>query len=477
VSSNEPTPQGRLARAGVCLAAGLAIGLAPAPAAVEPGGWTLLAVFVAVILGFLLRPFPMGPTVLFGLLACALSGALDFTAVTSGYGEKVVWLVVGAFLLASAVRETGMGRRVALLLVRALGRSTLGLGYAQAAAELVLGPVVPSNTARGGGILAPICASLARALDSEPGSSPERAGAYLSLVGAHANLVTAAMFLTGRAANGLVAEAAQEVYGVEFGWADWALAASVPGLVALALLPPLLYAVVRPSVRDASAARRLAAEELARTGPWTRREKVMGGVFLLLLALWSMKLWAGDRALDTTLVAWLGVGVLVATGAHPWERMVRDHATWDTLIWLGGLLTLANGLRDHGVIVWFAATVEEGVASWPMLPTLVALALVYFYSMYGFSMLTAHISAMVGAFLVVCSGAGVPALLAVPLFAVLSNLCACTTHYSTGPVILYFGLGYVPVGTWFRVGFLVSLFHLATWLPLGFAWWRLLGWW
>jgi DASS family divalent anion:Na+ symporter len=117
------------------------------------------------------------------------------------------------------------------------------------------------------------------------------------------------------------------------------------------------------------------------------------------------------------------------------------------------------------------------VAGMGMLATALALAIVYFYSMYGFSMLTAHLSAMGAAFLAVCHAAGVPAMLAVPLFAYFSNLCACTTNYSSGPVIIYYGLGYVPSATWFRVGFCVSLLHLVVWVGGGLAWWKVLGWW
>ncbi len=479
--SSGTSPRASLLRAALCVGAGALVFASPTPAGVSAEGWRVLAIFVAVIVGFVLQPFPMGPTVLFGVVACAATGGLELDQLLAGYGEKVVWLVVGAFLLAGAVRDTGLGRRVALLLVRKLGRSTLGLGYAEAFAELLLGPVVPSNTARGGGILAPVSSSLSRALGSLPGRSPEKAGAYLTLVAAHSNLIAAAMFLTGMAANPVFAAAAEDVFDVTFDWATWAKAAIVPGLVAIALLPAFLYWIVRPTVRDARPARAMAAQELDAMGPWTRREKVLGCVFVGMLFLWSLKAWGGsvgiEKAPDTTLVTLLGVSVLLLLRVQDWKQMTGDSAAWDTLIWLGGLLAMANSLKDLAVIGWFANTAEAWFSGTSVLVTVLGLALVYFYSMYAFSMLTAHISAMAAAFLLACHGAGAPALLAIPLFAVFSNLCACTTNYSTGPVIIYFGLGYVPAATWFRVGFLVSLFHLAVWVPVGLLWWRFLGWW
>ena len=102
---------------------------------------------------------------------------------------------------------------------------------------------------------------------------------------------------------------------------------------------------------------------------------------------------------------------------------------------------------------------------------------IYFYSMYGFSMLTGHIVALAGAFLLVAQQAGTPGLLMVPLIAYLSSLCGCLTNYSTGPVIIYFNQGQISPAVWFRVGFFVSIFHLVIWMGLGPVYWKLLGWW
>ena len=469
-----PVTVGRLPQLLACIAVALGLWWLPAPAGVQTEGWHLLAIFAAVIVGFVLRPMPMGPLVIIGLVATAATGTMSMREALAGYGESVVWLVVGAFLIAGAVARTGLGRRIALLLVVRLGRSMLGLGYALCGAELALGPVVPSNTARGGGILSPVVESLARALGSTPDGEPERAGRFLILVGAHANLITAAMFLTGMAANPLVAKAAKDVLNVDLDWGTWALSGLVPGLVGLALLPPLLLRVVRPTLTDVRPARDLARTELAAMGPWSRGERVLGMVFLLLIGLWSTKPLHG---MGTTLVTWIGVCTLLLTRTESWDDMAGDRRAWDTLVWLGGLLTLANGLKSLGVVAWFAASAEGVAGGRGPLSTLLILAVIYFYSMYGFSMLTAHISAMVAAFFAVAAAAEAPPLLAAVLLAHFSNLCACTTNYSTGPVIIYFGLGYVPAAQWFRVGFLMSLFHLAVWLTVGLAWWHVLGWW
>jgi DASS family divalent anion:Na+ symporter len=463
-----------LIRLAACVAVAGAFWIIPAPDGLQPAGWHALGVFLAIIISFVLRPLPMGPMVLLGIVTLAATGTVDYKPLIAGYGNSTVWLVVAAFLIAGAVQRTGFGRRIALTLVRLLGASTLGLGYAVCAAELVLGPCVPSNTARGGGILSPIVDSLCAALGSRPDHRPERVGTFLVLTGAHANLITASMFLTGMAANPLVAQAASDIFNVEFGWGTWALGALVPGLVGLALLPLLMRSLARPTIDDVSAAREQARADLQAMGDWTRGQKITGGVFLLLVLLWSTKPLHGMGA---GLVAWIGVAVLLVSGTERWEDVTGNARAWDTLIWLGGLLTMANALKGAGVVSWFATIMKGQVAGLGGVTVALAMALIYFVSMYGFSMFTAHISALVSAFFAVAAGAGVPPMLMVALLAYFSCLCGCTTNYSTGPVIIYFGLGYVKAPRWFGTGALVALFHLGIWLTVGLGWWKLLGWW
>ncbi|MDX8399042.1 MAG: DASS family sodium-coupled anion symporter, partial [Gallionellaceae bacterium] len=330
-----------------------------------------------------------------------------------------------------------MGTRIALLLVSVMGKSTIGLAYSLCGAELILGPVVPSNTARGGGILAPIMQSLAGAMGSTPDKEPKKIGEYLALVGAHANLITAAMFLTGMAANPLVAKAAKDVLQVDFDWATWALGGIVPGLAGLALLPWYIKLLAPPQIKDTTAAYRQAKSDLIAMGSWSRGEKILGLVFVLLIALWSTKALHG---MSTTLVAWIGVCVLLLSNTEKWADMIGNSKAWDTLIWLGGLLTMANMLKTYGFIGWFADNVGTMIQGIDGMSVAIVLALVYFYSMYMFSMLTAHIAAMVAVFFTLSLGAGAPVMLSVALLAYFSNLCACTTYYSTGPVVIYYGL-------------------------------------
>ena len=475
-----PSPGVAWGRLLICASAGAAIALLPPPGDLDPRGWGVFAVFVGVVLAFLLRPIDMAPAVLIGLLVIAVSGLVEVgPLIASGFGDKTVWLVVAAFLIADAVEHTGLGRRIALLILRALGRSLIGTGYAIAAAELVLAPFIPSNTARGGGVLSPVVNGLAKALGAVPGE-PRGPGAYLSQVGSHSNLVTSAMFLTAMAGNALVLPGARDHLGVDFGYWRWIQGACVPGLASLSVVPLLLWALERPPPVDISSLRERVAAELSAMGRWTRNELVLGWLLLGLLLLWTTGRLL-ERALgiklDTTATALIGVALIVVLNVRSWPSVASTWRAWDALLWLGGYVALAEALKSTRFTDWFASEVRTGLAGWSGLECALILALIYFASMVFFSQLTVHAAALSGAFLAVAASTGAPPLLAVGLIAYFTTLCGAMTPWSSGPVIIYFGLDYVPVGRWIRNGCLVALCHLGVWLTVGMAWWRWLGWW
>ena len=443
------------------------------PIGLNAKAYLMFIIFISTILSILIRTLPMATSVLIGLLITIVTDLMTLKKALMGFGDSTTWLVVIAFLIAGVIIDTGLGKRVALICIDRIGRTIIGLGYALCTAELLLGPLVPSNTARGGGIIAPIVDSISRSLGSSPEDAPESAGEYLHLVGAHANLITAAMFLTGMAANPLIARAALDVYDIEFDWATWALGGIIPGLAGLVGLPILMKYLSPPTIGSIDSIRSEVKSKIRELGPWTFREKGTITILLFMLILWITKAFHG---LGTTTVALLGLISILSLKVSSWEKLVRNHRAWDTLIWLGGLLTLATGLKDTGFILWFANLMQGELIGLGSFQLLIILSLIYFYSMYVFSMLTAHIAALGSAIFILASGSDIPPILVVGIIAYFSSLCGCLTNYSTGPIIIYFGNGYSKPSKWFKVGILTSFYHIAVWLGLGFFWWRIIGW-
>jgi DASS family divalent anion:Na+ symporter len=452
---------------------GLALWFLPI-AGLAPEQRHLLAMFVATIVALVAHPVPMGVSAITAMTLLAITRTLPPARVLSGFANLTVWLVFSAFLFARAITVTQLGRRIAYLIIRRFGRSSLSLGYSLAVADLVLAPFVPSDTARGGGIMAPIVRSVAEAEGSSRGPTAAKLGSFLMLVGFHSTYTASAMFLTGMAANPLIADFAQKIAHVELTWVRWASGAIVPGLLAIALVPLLIYKLVPPEETGAATARAGADRALAELGPVARREWMLLAVMLGVMAGWITSPWHG---LHNTVVALAGVSTLLLTRVITWDDLLSEGRAWDALIWFAPLLMMADALTESGVIGVLSQTLFARVTglSWGIgLPVLM---LAYLYLHYGFASMTAHVTALYPGFVAAALLTGAPPFVAAMGLGYFSSIDASLTHYGTGSAPVYFGAGYVTQGTWWRVGFLVSLVQITLWLGVGMLWWKVLGWW
>lgn len=464
-----------LVKALLPIAATAAIWVIPPPDGIKPHGWAVLAIFVGTVLGLILQPLPLGAVALIGMTVAMITKQVEPDTALSGFGNATIWLIVAAFFISRGFIVTGLGRRIALLFVRQLGRTSLGLAYGMAFTDLILAPAMPSNTARGAGIVYPIVNSLSHLSGSEPNSpSRRRLGAYLSVSSMNANAVTSAMFATSMAANPVVQELAKK-QGVNITWGGWIAATIVPGLLSLLLLPPLVARLYRPEVTRTPEAPEEAKRLLAESGPVSRGEWIMLGTFGLLLFLWS----AGSQLWDisATTTAFVGICVLLATGVLKWKDLAEDTSAWTTLVWFAVLVMLAGQLQDLGVIGWFSSEVTGAVDGLGWVTAFILISLVYLYSHYAFASNTAHVAAMYAAFLTAAIAAGTPPELAAIVLGAISSLFGALTHYSSGPAPVFFGAGYATLGEWWRVNFLVTLPVVAVWMAAGGGWMKLIGLW
>jgi len=472
--ADQMTFRSRLLRWGIVLFVALGILAIPVPAGITPQSWRLLAIFAATIMGSIVRPIPGAAVVLLGVAALPVFRVLTINEALTGYADPVVWLVLAAFFISRGMIKTGLGRRIAFLFIKAIGKHSLGLAYALGSTETVLATVIPSTGARSGGIIFPIAKSLAEAYESRPGPTARRLGGFLMTSVYQCNVIVCAMFLTGQASNPIIARFAQEVTGIEITYARWVIGSIVPGLLSLVLVPWVLYRVFPPEVKHTPAAGELASEELKAMGRPKWSEWLMLLVFLLVSILWMTSKLHG---IDYAAVALLGISILLLTGVLDWEDLINEKAAWGVFIWYGGLLRMAEALGQTGITKRFAEASASLTTGWKWWLALASLLLIYFYAHYAFASITAHVTAMFVPFLIVILAAGTPTYLAVLSLAYFSNLAAALTHYGTTPAPIYFGAGYTTQRTWWTLGLITSLITISVLTVVGFTWWKVLKLW
>jgi DASS family divalent anion:Na+ symporter len=445
-----------------------------APTGVSQQGWHMLGIFLATLLAIILRPLPMGAVALLGLTAATVSQTVPLETALAGFASPQIWLIITACFISRGFIKTGLAARIAYLFLRVFARSPQGIAYGMLLSDLVMAPAVPSNTARAGGILAPILKSMSQALGSRPeDGTAHRMGSYLAITMFHGTVITSTMFITAMAANPIIVRLAAGS-GIDITWALWAQAAIVPGLFSLAVLPLITYWLAPPTLRYVSGASAHAAEQLAQMGPLRLSEGLMLFAFVLLLVLW---IFGKQLGLDATQAAFIGLAFLLVSGVLTWRDLIAEELAWDIMIWLSVLITLAAQLVDLGVIGWLSTYVVTLVdnASWPL--ALIVLGLIYYYSHYLFAGITAHVTSMYVPFVAVAITVGTPPMLAALLFAFYSGLFGGLTHYGTGPAPVVFGLRYVSLKAWWGIGAALSVVYLLIWTLVGGLWWKWLGIW
>lgn len=446
----------------------------PAPKGLSVTAWHLLIIFVLTIVAVIAKPLPISAIAIIGITFCSATGTLPIQSCLNAFGTEIVWLIILAFFLAQGFVKTGLGTRISYFFISKLGKSTIGLAYGCILTELFLAPFIPSNTARGGGITFPIATSLIDEMKAHLNEdTSRRLGGYLINVCFHLNMITSAMFLTGLVGNPLIVGLAKDA-GVTITWGLWAIAALIPGLVNLAILPFAMYKLYAPGVKRAPEAAQVAKSKLKELGPLRVNEWIMTGTLALILILWI----AGKSiGIDATTVALIGFSLLLFTGVLHWKDVIREHNAWDTMIWFGAFLMMANELTKLGTMKWLSTIIQGYVVglTWPV--ALLVLGLIYFYVHYLFASVTAHITALYGAFLMVLIALGTPPVLAAMALAVGTSLSGSLTHYGTGTAPIYYSSNYVTMKEWWRVALFMSVINIMIWTLVGGTWWKLLGYW
>lgn len=470
----------RIWRIAVPFAVGVALALLPSPPGLPLFAWHYCALFIATILALISEPFPPASI---GLIAITIAGVfgLVFTPAQradpsfkfpaealkwalSGFINSTVWLIFGAFVFAMGYEKTGLGRRIALILVRRLGGHTLGLGYAIAAADLVLAPFTPSNTARSAGTIFPIINRIPELYGSAPGASSRGIGSYLMWVAFATTSITSSMFVTALAPNLFAIEMARKTASLDLTWTGWFLGFLPVGGPLLCVLPWLVYKIYPPQIRMSVEVPRWAAEELAKLGAISVKESIMAALAVFALGLWI----AGASFIDPAMVALAAISLMIVLALVSWDDIVANRAGWNVLVSFATLLTLAEGLNKAGVIDWIGHGAAAVLAGYSPVIVMVMFVLLFFVLHYMFASLTAHAAALLPVML--ATGVAVPGM---PLrtFTMLMlfslGLMGVLTPYATGPAPVYYGSGYIPRRDFWRLGLIFGAIFVAVLLFVG----------
>lgn len=464
-------------KAVIPLALGGAILVSPVPGGLSAQAWQFFALFVTVIASLILEPIPaaaiglMGVT--FGAALIMVPGTVGTTGTAAdglrfalgGFSNGTVWLIFTAYMFSLGYEKTGLGKRISLLLIRSLGKKTLGLGYAIAIADLAVAPFTPSNTARSGGIIFPIIKNIPPLYGSTPEEGRRNIGSYIMWTAMATTCVTSSMFLTALAPNLLAVDILQKTLKISISWTDWFTALAPACLVLFLLVPWLVYVLYPPMVKESADAPKWAQAELVGMGAVTGKELTMGGLAVLALLLWIF----GGKQFDATTVALIGLCLMILTRVISWDDVISHKTAWNVLVWFATLVAMADGLAKVGFLSWFAKVAATSMSGFSIGALILGFVLLFYFIHYFFASLTAHTTALLP--VVLATAAAVPDMPLKTLGLLLCGtlgLMGILTPYATGPSPIYYGCGYISRKEYWILGLVFGVIYIAVYLLIGY---------
>ena len=451
----------------------IVIALLPNPEGLSLNAQYFFAIFLGVIVALILEPIPAA---LIGLTGVSLSAVLGLVGETakesrtwalSGFSNGVIWLIFAAFMFALGYKKSGLGKRISLLLVKYLGKTTLGLGYAVAFADGVLAPFMPSNTARSAGTIFPIAINIPQMFNSTPENEPRKLGSYISWVAIAATCVTSSMFLTALAPNLLAVSLVEKNTGIMIEWGQWFGTLAIIMVPLFLAVPFLTYIFYPPEQKTSPEAPKWAAAELTKMGPISKKELTMLGLGILALVMW---IFGKQIGVNGTTAALAVLCLLVLTNVINWEDVITNKGAINVFIWFATLVAMAGGLKKVGYLKWAAGLISGWLTG--LDPTMIAIVLLvlFFLFHYLFASVTAHTVALLPLFLGIAVNL-LPAGMIEPLSLMLVGslgLMGILTPYATGPSPIWYGAGYISQATWWKMGAVFGAIYLGALVLLGF---------
>lgn len=448
----------------------------PAPAGLETKTWHIVAIYLGLLGGLIIKPFsePVITLIIIGIAAMFM----DSSVLLKGYGNDMTWFIALVTIVCTAFVKTGLGKRIAYNLLLRAGNSTMGLGYLMTMTDLVLSPATGSNSARTT-IIYPIFRNIAEGVGSTPTNEPRKLGAYLTILMYVSSQGTSALFLTGMATNAITVSLISSMLGIDLSWGKWFMASIVPAGLFLAVAPFLVYKFYRPGLQSLGDIKPIAKKGLEDIGPVSNPEKILFVLFIMAILAWMFGPQLTFVNLNMQIVGFVFLALVLLTGILDWNDVIGAKGAWNIFVWYGAFYGVASALASAGFYKWLAAVLGQ-VLDFSNLNEMLIIVILVFVSLivrYFFVSNSAFVASFYPVMFALTLNTSVNPLLIGLLLAFFASYGALLTHYGNGAGLITFASDYVPQKDFWRVGTMMVGVALLIFFFIGLPYWKLIGFW
>lgn len=450
----------------------------PLPEGMSEVGQKSLAVFAAALILWVTKPIPIYQTSIIAILVLPLIGAVKNQKVAFGtLGFDIIWLMVAAFVLTSAISETNLGKRLALTLITKFGKTKKRTLAVLVVVNFVLAFFVPSTTARAS-LIMPIAMVLLEVYKAVPGES--KFGKLMMLQGVQNNAYATSMVVTATSAQVIAMGFINQQAGGNIGYTQWLLGSIPQAVLTAGILFVVGYKLF--SIQQEATTNGLDAMEtvqqklkgqLAELGKMSDKEKRAGMIFLITLLLWATgdyqeALLGFEISTEQTAVLGMLLCLLPGIGVLTWKQA---KIKWDLMIFSAGAYAVGNAFNDSEGASWMIQRLVDAIGL-DQLPHPVIAVLLIFITVFShliFTSKTVRTTILIPAVISIATTVGMdPVSLALACSFGIATTITLPPHSKVNT--LYFGSGYFSILEELKFGLFACFVNAAVISLVYFTW-------
>ena len=424
----------------------------------------LLLTVIWMAIWWITEAIPIAVTSLLPIVLFPLFGIMDLSNTAESYGNKIIFLFIGGFILALAVEKWNLHKRIALTIISIIGSnvSNVLLGFMVATAFLSMWI---SNTATTVMML-PIALSVINQFKIDDKHFSVVFGKVLMLSIAFSASIGGIATLIGTPPNLIFASFVQENYGVEISFMQW-MKIGLPTSTILLLIAwvYLTRVAFRFKKKNILLKRTEIDSQLEQLGPMQKEEKLVLIIFSLTVFCWITRSFFLNEFIpeidDTIIAICSAILLFIIPSKKSNEKLMTWNDAlklpWGILLLFGGGLAIASGFQTTGLAIWVGnqLSILEGVSL--LLIVLFTVTLVNFLTEVTSNLATTAMLLPIMATLAIALKVDTNTLM---ICTTLAASCAFMLPVATAPNAVVFGSKLLKISEMARIGFWMNVISI-----------------
>jgi sodium-dependent dicarboxylate transporter 2/3/5 len=304
-----------------------------------------IVIFILCLVLWMTSIIPLAITSLLAIVLIPLLGVMDTKTAFSLFGNRAVFFILGAFILAAALMKSGLSTRLALIFLTRIKKSPQALLLSVLLGAAFLAFWMPAHAVAA--LMFPIVLDIARSLKLKPRKSSYGKALFLSL--AWGAVIGGVATLLGGARNPLAIGMLWEEFRLRIGFLEWMIAVVPIVLVMLAFAYAVIRIFFRIDIEDVTLAENTLREEIQQLGKMAREEKAVGIIMVVTILCWMTL----SNTIGLATIAILSAVSLFVFNIVHWKE-IEEYVNWGVILMYGGAIALGFALDHTQAAEWLA---------------------------------------------------------------------------------------------------------------------------